>query len=901
MTDLNLLRKLAEYQQFPELEESSKQVLVDAGDDRALPLLALAQAHLGDRENALANVAKLEFKFSKLDLDTQVDQIAAMISLLRLGQAVPLLEKFCKQNSSHGSATALLAWCRMHAGLQDEAVLLYQKAVGLLPKRLSLQLNLVGLYLLQKNTVMGQAILNAALESFNELYADLPEIVATRYIAQLRQLQLACWVSVEKFSEAELWLEGKEAELEEDVYLSLLIQYVKLLQEQDCHDHAEEQLRNTLKTYNTNLALLRQLAELVLLQGRTQQAIMIIRRAIALVKSEGQGQGDPYQEASFWIMLSGACLHRAEVQARKAAETACELVNDLLESDTLRLGMIKAIKMQAKRALAQVESQAQNFDLAETLYQELLAENPNFIPALQGLGQQQLQRGEIDQAISLYERVKAIDPVQGLSSLINARQFPEDSDTLQKLENAAHRPSLEGSMRSGLLFQVASAWEKKQDYQKAFSCAQQANTASKKNLKYKATDHRNSCARTRESFCSTLFEHRKNCGVDSSLPVYVLGMPRSGTTLVEQILAGHSQIFGAGELGVIPQVVQGLNRWERHVGSGRQYPDCVDDLTPAVVEGIANNVLKELREFDAGAKHIVDKLPHNFENIGLIKFLFPQAKIISVRRDPRDIAISNYFTDYQAKHGGMGFAYDLDAIGEQLADHNLLMHHWQQLFPDQILDVSYEEVVDDLEGSARRMIDFIGVEWEEQVLDFNKLERTVKTASVWQVRQPIYKTSKARWKRYESHLKPLTEGTNRTINFDKIDMLTLPEAGFLVEGVALYKAGDLDAAELNFQKMLHHNSEHGACCYMLGLVYLTKGDAEQGITLLEKALKIVPWQKQWRENLIKAYEQEGLDEKVTELKERYSRNKKTDLLSESDEDMPWPDDKSETLISNSAN
>jgi hypothetical protein len=135
----------------------------------------------------------------------------------------------------------------------------------------------------------------------------------------------------------------------------------------------------------------------------------------------------------------------------------------------------------------------------------------------------------------------------------------------------------------------------------------------------------------------------------------------------------------------------------------------VDDLTPYITRGIADGILDELRDLSEsekpGAVHVVDKLPHNFENIGFIKFLFPKAKIISVRRDPRDIAISNYFTDYQAKHGGMGFAYDLTDIGEQLADHNLLMHHWHRLFPGEILEIHYEEVVDDLAGSARKLLE----------------------------------------------------------------------------------------------------------------------------------------------------------------------------------------------------
>ncbi len=417
---------------------------------------------------------------------------------------------------------------------------------------------------------------------------------------------------------------------------------------------------------------------------------------------------------------------------------------------------------------------------------------------------------------------------------------------------SANLPSIEGSVRSGILFQLAAAWEKKKDYQQAFNFAEQANTFSKRFLKYDAKEHRNASARIRQSFTRSLYQHRLDCGVTSTLPVYVLGMPRSGTTLIEQIIGGHSQIFGAGELGVIPQVIQGLNRWERHVGSGRRYPDCIDDLTPYVTEGIANNVLKELQEYEPEAKHVIDKLPHNFENIGLIKFLFPHAKIISVRRDPRDIALSNYFTDYQAKHGGMGFAYDLTQTGEQLADHNLMMHHWNTVFPGEILEINYEDVVDDLEASARKMLAYIGVDWEPAVLRFNELERSVKTASVWQVRQPIYKTSKEKWKRYQDHLAPLIQGTNARVESEPITMITLPEPGLLTNGVELYHKGELDAAEMSFKKMLHHNPGHAACNYMVGLIYLSKSHKKEGIELIEKALKKAPWQKEWRKTLGKA-------------------------------------------------
>ena len=403
----------------------------------------------------------------------------------------------------------------------------------------------------------------------------------------------------------------------------------------------------------------------------------------------------------------------------------------------------------------------------------------------------------------MFERIRAIDPARGHAGLIHARRFPEDDATLHRIERLARTPDMEGSVRTGLLFQLAAAWEKRGDCGRAFALADEANTASRRHLHYDPKAHRQHCARIRHAFPKALYEHRRQCGHESTLPVFVVGMPRSGTTLVEQMLSGHSRIHGAGELGVIPRVIAGLERWERQTGSGRRYPDCVDDLDSKVTRGIAESVLKELREYAPEADHVVDKLPHNFENIGLIRLLFPHAKIISVRRDPRDVAISNFFTDYAGKHGGMGFAYDLDWIGEQLADHNLLMHHWQQLFPEVILEIHYEDVVDDPETSARRMLDHIGVEWEAGVLDFSSLERPVTTASVWQVRQPLYPSSKARWQRYRAHLQPLLKATNRKITWDPIEMVTLPEPGWLNDGVDRYRQDDLVGAEQCFRQLLH--------------------------------------------------------------------------------------------------
>jgi tetratricopeptide (TPR) repeat protein len=884
MSSLQILRQLHDQMQFAELQNLARQVLFDRDEACLLPLLALAHAQLGERGEAAQLGETCRARIDELDHDARVDLAAVDCLFFRIEEAVGLLEPVLAAEPEHSLALARLAWCRMQQGQLDEARTLYQRSAELAPHRLAVWSALARLCLEAEEHAAAQSALDTAIQRLSEQSAVLPASAIDSFTAQLRALQLDIWVSAGQITEAEHWLETRHTSLPEDVWVSLILGYANLLAGRDRHSEAEEALRTALTHYPENLALISQLADLAELQGRSWQSIRLLRRAIRLAQTQDK------PEIGFWARLSAATLQHEDGQARQAAEKAIELAEALTESEATPTVVIQQLKLQAKAALAQVESQAQHFEVAEALFNEILAVNPFFVPVLQGLGQQQMQRGKIDEAIALFERIKAIDPAKGYSALINARRFPEDDETLARMEKLARQPSQEGTVRSGILFQLAAAWEKRKDYAKAFALAEEANTASRKFLKYDPKAHRNHCARIRHAFPKALYEYRQGCGLDSSLPVFVLGMPRSGTTLVEQIIAGHSQIFGAGELGVIPQRIQGLNRWERHAGSGRSYPDCVDDLDAKVSAGIAQGILDELKELAAdklAAKHVVDKLPHNFENIGLIKFLFPNARIISVRRDPRDIAISNYFTDYMAKHGGMGFAYDLEWIGEQLADHNLLMHYWHQVFPGEILEINYEEVVDNTEAMARKMLDYIGVPWEPQVLNFSELDRPVKTASVWQVRQPIYRTSTAKWMRYQEHLAPLIAGTNRKIEWDAIEMLSLPEPGLLTRGVALYKEDRLDEAEYEFKKLLHHLPEHAAANHLLGLIYARKNYLSEAIQLMAKALEKCPWNPDWRKDLIQAYELAGEPEKAKALK----KNPRPSAATETpDETQNPPDD-----------
>ena len=860
---LKLLRKLSDQQQYFELRDLSQSVWHETQAPVVLPLLAFAQSRTGDAALSEQTLEQALLYQSEFDAEALVDLAAVLIVLERLDDAVRILDEVLLQRPEQALALARLGYCRLLQNDFEGAQTLLQKAIALQPERIGVLLHLAHVHLSQSQLEEGQQAVDQAFVLLTEISPELPPALLSQHDYQLNGLQCRIWVDGQQYDFAELWLQEqadlqRQATLTEVAFINYLCLYTQLLAGRDMHGQALDILREYFKLFPQNLVLLRQMAELCQVQGHFVQALKLLRRALKL---------DP-DNVVLWVRLAHVCVQCSDKGARQAAQRAVDLTASPEQSAEQTATPLRMRWAEARSALAQVESHEQNFDLAETLFREVLLEQSNCIPALQGLAQQQMQCGQIDEAVELFERIKQLDPVMGHAALINARRFPEDVAILDKIEQAARVPSLEGSLRSTLLFKLAVAWEKRGDYDRAFDFAEQANQASKKFLTYDAKAHRERCARIRSGFSAELYKRRAEHGVNSSMPVYVLGMPRSGTTLVEQIIAGHSQIFGAGELNLVGQVVQGLNRWERHVGSGRCYPDSVDDITAKVSAGIASNLLKEMQELAPDALHVVDKMPHNFENIGLIKFLFPQAKIISVRRDPRDIAISNYFTDYQSKHGGMGFAYKLGDIGEQLADHNLLMQHWHKLFPGEILEVKYEDVVDDLESHARRMIDFIGVDWEPQVLNFNQLQRRVKTASLWQVRQPIYKSSKARWVDYQDYLGPLIEGTNRKIQSQPIEMLGLPQAGFLVDGVDLFRQGNLDAAELSFKKMLHHNPQHAACAYMVGLVYLHKGHIREGIAKIEPALEKAPWQKEWRDNLIKAYRLVGEHDRAAELETR---------------------------------
>ncbi len=249
-----------------------------------------------------------------------------------------------------------------------------------------------------------------------------------------------------------------------------------------------------------------------------------------------------------------------------------------------------------------------------------------------------------------------------------------------------------------------------------------------------------------ETYRPSFFEERRDWGDPSEIPVFVVGMPRSGTTLVQQIAASHPQVHGAGELRGIGILAQSLG--ETDVKSAAL------GWKPEPIRKAAQQHLRHLREMNATASRIVDKMPGNILQLGFIAVLFPRARVILCRRDAHDNCLSCFFQSFGA---GNTFSFDLAHCGHWYKEVDRLAAHWLGVLPLKMMEIQYEEMVADLEGQSRRLIEFLGLPWDPACLEFYRTQNAVLTSSVWQVRQPIYTRSVGRWRHYEKHLGPLLE------------------------------------------------------------------------------------------------------------------------------------------------
>ena len=414
------------------------------------------------------------------------------------------------------------------------------------------------------------------------------------------------------------------------------------------------------------------------------------------------------------------------------------------------------------------------------------------------------------------------------------RNIREQRQTLkQTLDGLEIEPSPE--------YRAAEYWHTQGQFDRAWTETRQASDKAKRASNYDPVGYRQQCARIRHAFSPSLYQHRSGIRnqdlSDLPTPVFVVGLPHSGADWLEQTVGQLPQIGSVGASSVLSQRIQGLNRWERYLGTGRSYPDCVDDLTARDIQGLARGILNELQELaqtqKSNARYILETSLDNIQHIGLIRFLFPNARIIALQREPRDLAVANYLSSSSLTPQASS---DLNWLGQQLADHHHLMRHWQRVFPEDILQLQYEQCLSSPLQQVHRVLIYLGVEELSSDVEI----RALKTVGL---------DAMDIWQHYRSHLAPLIQGTNAAVEQQPIQMISLPLPGLFADGQACYRKGNLDEAELNFKKMLHHNPDHISCQFMVGLIYCRKGHADTGLAMMERAVAQAPWRKDWRQTL----------------------------------------------------
>jgi len=421
-------------------------------------------------------------------------------------------------------------------------------------------------------------------------------------------------------------------------------------------------------------------------------------------------------------------------EAERAVKQAIALKPDMAEAHSV-LGSVYLSEGQTEKA--------------KETFRKALSFDPELNSAELGLGNILLEEGHLEESEKLFSRLltSKSERISALFSLVQTRKMRADDEAIGMLEEEALRLNeLPDSKQTYIHYALGKVYDDLKMPDKSFPHFLEGARIKRKKIHYDAKDKEKVFARIQSLFSPEFFDRVKGNGNSSDVPVFILGMPRSGTTLTEQIISSHPDVFGAGELFEMLNISKGNS----------SFPDYIERVTSDIITKMGNEYVEKVMARAPGSKRITDKMPANFLNVGLIHAALPKAKIIHVMRNPLDTCIS-CFTRLFAHN--QDYTYELNELGQFYKGYHDLMQHWERVLPKgSFMNIQYEDIVADTEGQARKLIEYCELPWNESCLDFHKNERNIRTASVAQVRQPIYKSSVARWKAYEQYLGPLIEG-----------------------------------------------------------------------------------------------------------------------------------------------
>jgi tetratricopeptide (TPR) repeat protein len=391
---------------------------------------------------------------------------------------------------------------------------------------------------------------------------------------------------------------------------------------------------------------------------------------------------------------------------------------------------------------------------AEAAFREALRASPDDADLHVSLGHTLRSTGRVPEAIAAYRRAADLRPSFGDAywSLANLKTYRFGDAELTQLRAALAGPDLQPLDRYHLCFALGKALEDRGEYAESFHCYALGNRLKRAESLYRAEITEENTRRQRKICTQEFFASRRGWGAPEPDPIFIVGLPRSGSTLLEQILASHSAVEGTQELIHLPQIVQRLRP---------RYPRALAELAAAEVRRLGRQYLAETRIYRTGKRFFLDKMPNNFRHLGLIHLMLPNARIIDARREPMACCFSNFKQLFAVGHE---FTYAIADIARYYRTYLELMAHWDHVLPGRVLRVQYEDVVGDLEGSVRRLLAFCELEFEPGCLEFHRNPRLVHTASSEQVRRPLNAESLAHWRHYEPWLTPLAEALGDAVH-----------------------------------------------------------------------------------------------------------------------------------------
>lgn len=652
-----------------------------------------------------------------------------------------------KSNAAAARATFSEAIDLVNAGKANEAETVCREALKDDPENVNL-LALFGAILVKRRQyVEAEGQLRAAIDlapTFAKPHEDLGHLLlqlgraenAVEILQQAVRLDPkmeAAWLNLGK-SLAMLG-NGKEADVAFEKSFELNPTRKKLAFAAEHHkagrtEEAEQLYREVLRDKPNNVDALRMSGMIAFSDNRIDEAERLFRRAVS--------NAPDFVDA---IIDLGASL--------KEQNRFEESIECFRQAATLEPNNIKAHYQLAST----LTPAALTYEAIDS-YERVLELRPKHPGALLGLGHTLKTVGRQEDAVKAYRDCIRVKPDKGETywSLANLKTYQLSNEDIAEMQARVDGGGLTDESQVNFLFALAKAFEDRGDFERAWQYYSDGNSTRRMLEHYDPVRTEVQNDAIVNVFARELLEKNKCLGNPDAAPIFVVGLPRSGSTLIEQILASHSQVEGTSELPYVQQVANSLNR---NRADGINYPEAMLELRERHLKSLGQNYLDSAAlHRTEGTPRFIDKMPNNFPNIGLLHLILPNAKIIDARRFPLDSCLSCY---RQLFGKGQSFTYDLNDIGEYFLQYQRMMDHWHEVLPGRVLTVQYEDVVLNFEEQVHRLLEHCNLPWEDECLQFHETDRPVRTASSEQVRQPVYSKSINFWRNHEKHLDELVE------------------------------------------------------------------------------------------------------------------------------------------------